>query len=289
MIVAVHDRAAAAAVERAIAERADARAVTVQVGRRRLRRRRGARARARARPAARRCRPGGACTRTETGTLLSNVETFAQVAVLLRLGARRFAATGTHDEPGTTLLTISGAVARPGVVEIPIGTPLSIVLTAAGAAPDLAAVITGGYHGTWVTPDPALLVSRAGLTAAGASFGAGVLIALDHSTCSLGELGRVAAWLAAESARQCGPCRFGLPALADDVRSIYRGDARGARRRRPARPGGGRTRRLRPPRRHGPVHHLGAAAAARRDPRPSERRLRPSGSRVCCRSEERSS
>ena len=52
------------------------------------------------------------------GTLLANVETFAQVAVLVRLGANRFAATGTYDEPGTTLLTISGAVARPGVVEI---------------------------------------------------------------------------------------------------------------------------------------------------------------------------
>jgi NADH:ubiquinone oxidoreductase subunit F (NADH-binding) len=147
--------------------------------------------------------------------------------VLLRLGPARFATTGTYDEPGTTLVTISGAVARPGVVEIPIGTPLSIVLAAAGASPDLAAVITGGYHGTWVTPGPELMVSRAGLTAAGASFGAGVLIAVDNSTCSLGELGRVAAWLAGESAGQCGPCRFGLPALAEDVRSIYRGSAAG--------------------------------------------------------------
>jgi NADH:ubiquinone oxidoreductase subunit F (NADH-binding) len=225
VVIVVHDRAAAAAVERAITERADAGTVTVHQGDGRFVAGE-ARAIVRALSGGPALPPGRRVHATESGTLLSNVETFAQVAVLLRLGAARFAATGTHAEPGTALLTISGAVARPGVVEIPIGTPLSIVLTAAGAAPDLAAVITGGYHGTWVTPDPSLLVSRAALTAAGATFGAGVLIAVDRSTCILGELGRVAAWLAAESARQCGPCRFGLPALAEDVRSIYRGDAR---------------------------------------------------------------
>ncbi len=123
--------------------------------------------------------------------------------MLVRLGAARFAATGTHDDPGTMLVTISGAVARPGVVELPSGTPLSILLTAAGATAYPAAVVTGGYHGTWIAPDPAHLVARTG-----------IVIVLDHSTCSLGELGRVAAWLAAESAKQCGPCRFGLPALA---------------------------------------------------------------------------
>jgi NADH:ubiquinone oxidoreductase subunit F (NADH-binding) len=153
---------------------------------------------------------------TTKGTLLSNVETFAQIAALLRLGAARFTSTGSYDDPGTMLVTISGAVARPGVVELPSGTPLGIVLTAAGATDDPAAVITGGYHGTWIAPDPALLLARTA-----------IVIVLDHSTCSLGELGRVTAWLAAESAKQCGPCRFGLPALADDVRSIYRGDARG--------------------------------------------------------------
>jgi NADH:ubiquinone oxidoreductase subunit F (NADH-binding) len=50
---------------------------------------------------------------------------------------------------------------------------------------------------------------------------------LDNSTCLLGELGRVTSWLASESAKQCGPCRFGLPALAADVAAIYRGDPSG--------------------------------------------------------------
>jgi NADH:ubiquinone oxidoreductase subunit F (NADH-binding) len=163
---------------------------------------------------------------TESGVLLSNAETMAQLAVLLRMGPQRFAASGTRAEPGTTLLSVSGAVERPGVIEIPIGTPLGIVLQSVGAAP-AQAVIIGGYHGTWHAPLPNILLSRAGVAAAGGSFGAGVVIVLDENTCALGELARVAHWLAGESARQCGPCMFGLPALAKDVDAIMHGSAAG--------------------------------------------------------------
>jgi NADH:ubiquinone oxidoreductase subunit F (NADH-binding) len=66
-------------------------------------------------------------------------------------------------------------------------------------------------------------LSRAGVAAAGGSLGAGILLVLDQDTCGLGELARVAGWLAGESARQCGPCRFGLPALAADVAALVAG------------------------------------------------------------------
>jgi NADH:ubiquinone oxidoreductase subunit F (NADH-binding) len=155
--------------------------------------------------------------------LLSNAETFAQVAVLLRLGPQRFAETGAPDEPGTTLLTLGGAVARPGVVEIPLGAPLGVVLTAAGAPEHPQAVVVGGYHGSWLRPFPEIRLSRAGLRHAGGSFGAGVVLVLDPDTCALGELNRVTHWLAAESAGQCGPCHFGLPALARDVAALMAG------------------------------------------------------------------
>jgi NADH:ubiquinone oxidoreductase subunit F (NADH-binding) len=154
--------------------------------------------------------------------LLANAETFAQVAVLLRLGPRRFAETGTRQEPGTTLLTVGGAVGRLGVVEVPFGTPLGIVLAAAASAPP-AAIVVGGYQGSWLSPAPDVAISRAGLAAAGATLGAGVLLVLDANTCALGELARVASWLASQSAGQCGPCRFGLPALAADVDALARG------------------------------------------------------------------
>jgi NADH:ubiquinone oxidoreductase subunit F (NADH-binding) len=168
--------------------------------------------------------PGRKSIPTHDGYVVSNVETFAHTAVLVRAGARGFAATGTHAEPGTTLLTIGGAVSRPGVVEIPLGTPLGIVLGAAGAD-DPQYVIAGGYHGTWLRPHPDVPVSRAGLAAAGATLGAGVLYVLDGTTCALGELTRVSRWLADQSAGQCGPCRFGLPALATDVAAVAIGNA----------------------------------------------------------------
>jgi NADH:ubiquinone oxidoreductase subunit F (NADH-binding) len=221
VIVAVHDEAAYAAVRRAVGERPD-------TGRVRVERVPGtfvageARALLRVLDGGPALPPGRRELPTERGRLVSNVETFVQVAVLLRLGARRFAETGTRDEPGTTLLTIGGAVGRPGVVEIPIGTPLGIVLRAAHAE-DARFVVTGGYHGTWLDARTDVAISRAGLAARGATLGAGVVMSVDATTCSLGELARVTQWLADQSARQCGPCRFGLPALAADVAAALRG------------------------------------------------------------------
>jgi NADH:ubiquinone oxidoreductase subunit F (NADH-binding) len=224
--VGVHDAAAATALRRAAAERTGDGAVTVRV----VQTAPGfvggeARALVRGLDGKPQLPPGRRELPTGRGVVVSNAETFAQVAVLVRMGARRFAESGTSAEPGTTLLTLGGAVQRPGVVEVPIGVPLGIVLDAAGAPP-LQAVIAGGYHGSWLPADPALRLSRAGLKEAGGTFGAGVLLAVDQHTCALGELARVAGWLAGESSGQCGPCLFGLPALARDVQALAAGHAR---------------------------------------------------------------
>ena len=222
--VAVHDHLAASAVRAALAQRPDGRRVRVELmgggfvaGE--------ARALVRALNGGPALPPGRHVHLTDQGVLVANVETFAQAAVLLRLGVRRYGESGTRAEPGTTLLTVGGAVGRPGVVEVPLGTPLGIVLTAAEAR-DTRAVVTGGYHGSWLAPIGDVGLSRAGLDSAGGSLGAGVVLAVDGATCALGELARVAGWLARESAKQCGPCRFGLPALAADVQALHRGDPR---------------------------------------------------------------
>ncbi|GAB2471442.1 NADH-ubiquinone oxidoreductase-F iron-sulfur binding region domain-containing protein [Jatrophihabitans fulvus] len=224
--VAVHDERTAASVRAAVAERHDTQRVSVRVIA-------GGFVAGEARAVVRALRtgialpPGRRRPPTADGTLLSNVETFAQLAVLLRLGPHRFGETGTADEPGTTLLSVGGAVGRPGVVEVPLGTPLGIVLAAAHAAP-ATAVVTGGYHGTWLAPVSQLRLSRAGVASAGGAFGAGVVAVVGRDTCALGELARVTDWLAAQSARQCGPCAFGLPALAADVRALAAGHPSGA-------------------------------------------------------------
>jgi NADH:ubiquinone oxidoreductase subunit F (NADH-binding) len=124
-------------------------------------------------------------------TLLSNAETFAQLAVLTMVGPDAYASAGTQAEPGTLLLTVGGAVDRPAVVEVPSGLPLGHVLDLCGADPG-EGILVGGYHGGWLPGPDAwdIPVSRAGLAAAGGTLGAGVVLALRPDCCPLSEVAR---------------------------------------------------------------------------------------------------
>jgi NADH:ubiquinone oxidoreductase subunit F (NADH-binding)/ferredoxin len=159
-------------------------------------------------------------------TLVSNAETYAQLAVAAAVGPREYAAIGTDEEPGTVLLTVTGAARRPGVIETPTGTPLKEVLRVCGA-PTGQGVLTGGYHGTWITPEAAgqAEISRQGFEEVGGSLGAGIIVPLPENTCALGEVARVTHYLAAESAGQCGPCRLGMPEMARMLTGVLDGSA----------------------------------------------------------------
>lgn len=152
-------------------------------------------------------------------TFASNVETFAQIALLAGMGVAEYARTGAPDEPGTSLVTLIGDVAAPGVVEVPHGTPLQVLLPGRRDAP----VLVGGYHGTWVRDADRLDLTRADTRQPGGLRGAGVIARPFADTCVLAEVAAVSRWLAGESVGQCGPCFFGLPALADDMESFADG------------------------------------------------------------------
>ncbi|HUJ93217.1 MAG TPA: NADH-ubiquinone oxidoreductase-F iron-sulfur binding region domain-containing protein [Gaiellaceae bacterium] len=166
-------------------------------------------------------------------TLVQNVETFAHLAQIARFGAEWFRAIGAGGERGSALVTLSGAVARPGVFEVAVGTPLrDVVAQAGGVTAELGAVLVGGYFGTWLPAAQALAapLSQAGLAPLGGAPGARAIVALPVSSCGLLETTRVVRWLAAESAGQCGPCVHGLEAIAGDlVRIARRDDPTGAR------------------------------------------------------------
>ncbi len=165
-------------------------------------------------------------------TLVQNVETLAQLALVARHGPAWFRSVGTSAEPGTMLVTVSGAVARPQVAEVALGVEIAAALDVAGGPTGpLGAVLVGGYHGAWL-PASALHepLSNADLKKYGATVGAGVLAALPAERCGLVETARVVTYLAGESARQCGPCLNGLPAIAGALSELA-----GARPRRGAR------------------------------------------------------
>jgi NADH:ubiquinone oxidoreductase subunit F (NADH-binding) len=155
-------------------------------------------------------------------TLLSNAETFAHLGHLARVGSAGYAAFGTADEPGTTLLTLRGDGRDPVVCEVAFGTPLADVLTEAEMAQPL---LLGGYHGTWLKPAQlrGLTVSRTDIAAAGATLGAGVLLPLAPGWCPLVRTQALVDYLAGQSAGRCGPCLNGLPVLAEALGELVRG------------------------------------------------------------------
>jgi NADH:ubiquinone oxidoreductase subunit F (NADH-binding) len=163
-------------------------------------------------------------------TLVNNVETLAHIALIARHGDRWFRSAGVPEAPGTMLLTVDGSIARPGVYEIELGMPVGAVLMRAGGLTEPPqAILTGGYFGTWLPADLAwhLPLTRRDVTAAGGALGAGIIIALPESSCGLAETARVLRYLGGETAGQCGPCVFGLPALADALADLaYQGERR---------------------------------------------------------------
>jgi NADH:ubiquinone oxidoreductase subunit F (NADH-binding) len=163
-------------------------------------------------------------------TFISNAETFTQIAAVALLGAQEWRTLGPDPWSGPILLTLSGSVTHPGeVVEVVGPTTIGRVLAdVGGVRVPPAAVLIGGYAGTWV-PGPVAWrqpLDRTGLTSAGTSIGCGLLAVLPDDACGLIETARVTSWLANEGAGQCGPCAFGLPRLGASFDALAAGSGR---------------------------------------------------------------
>ncbi len=152
-------------------------------------------------------------------TLVANAETLAHIALIARFGPSWFRGAGTDAAPGTALVTLGGAVARPGVFEIELGARLEDVVERAGGATRPAqAILVGGYFGRWVTPADARE-----LRLTPEVLGAGAIAVLPAGVCAVSECARVLTYLADESAGQCGPCVHGLRAIADELSATESG------------------------------------------------------------------
>jgi NADH:ubiquinone oxidoreductase subunit F (NADH-binding) len=156
--------------------------------------------------------------------LVHNAETLAQVALVARHGAAWFRSVGTEEAPGTTLVTVTGGVQAPGVVEVELGTPVADVVQRCGPTGPVSGLLVGGYGGAWLAPDLASTpFAPTPLARAGATHGVGIVVALPTTSCGIAETARITRWMAGESAGQCGPCVYGLPALADDLERLAAG------------------------------------------------------------------
>jgi len=163
-------------------------------------------------------------------TVVNNVATLAAVPWILGHGPADFRAIGDPAAPGTALVHVTGAVARPGVVEVPTGTPLrAIVAAAGGSAGALKAVLVGGPSGGFL-PAAALDTSygQAALAEAGAIVGSGALLVVDESACIVELATLMERFMSEESCGKCVPCRIGTRRLTEIGERFTGGRARPA-------------------------------------------------------------
>ena len=146
-------------------------------------------------------------------TLENNVETLVNVLDILVDGGAAFAATGTAESTGTRLFCLSGHVRRPGVYEVPMGTPLRALIELGGGLREgrtLSAILLGGAAGSFVTGGQIdVPLSFEGTRAIGATLGSGAVMVLDDTADIEGILLRIARFFRHESCGQCVPCRVG--------------------------------------------------------------------------------
>jgi NADH-quinone oxidoreductase subunit F len=172
-------------------------------------------------------------------TAVNNVETLANVPLILRDGGAAYAALGTDGSAGPKLFCVSGHVARPGIYEVPFGTTLRELLELSGGVPAAAGVtidkairtiLLGGAAGVFVGPDALdTALTFEGTRAIGATLGSGVVMVFDQTVDLAGTLRRIAAFFRDESCGQCVPCRVGTVRQEELLARLATGTPNGTR------------------------------------------------------------
>ncbi len=147
-------------------------------------------------------------------TVINNVETLANVPSIMTNGAEWFAKIGPEKSPGTKLFSVSGKVERAGNYEVPMGTPLRVLLdehargVLAGAR--LKAWTPGGSSTPMLTDEHLdVALDFESVAAAGSLLGTGAIIVMDESDCIVEATRRLIQFYAHESCGKCTPCREG--------------------------------------------------------------------------------
>ena len=161
-------------------------------------------------------------------TIVNNVETFCNVPGILRQGADWYQGLGLGDDAGTKLYGVSGRVNKPGLWELPIGTPIrEIIDVHAGGMQDgykLRGLLPGGASTDFLVEQHFDLAMDYGtIQAAGSRMGTGTMILMDDSICPVDMCRNLEHFFAQESCGFCTPCREGLPWVEQLLTDIEEG------------------------------------------------------------------
>ena len=164
-------------------------------------------------------------------TNINNVETYANVPVIIRRGAEWFAGMGTARSKGTKTFALAGDVVHTGLIEVPLGITLrEVVYEVAGGIKDgkaFKAVQTGGPMGGCLVADALdLPVDYEALVQAGSMMGSGGMIVMDEDTCMVDIARFFMEFASQESCGKCTPCRVGTRRMLDILEHICGGDGR---------------------------------------------------------------
>ena len=164
-------------------------------------------------------------------TNINNVETWANVPLIIKNGADWFASMGTKTSKGTKIFALAGKVKNTGLVEVEMGTTLrEVIFNIGGGVPKgrrFKAVQIGGPSGGCLTEQHLdLPVDYESLTGAGAIMGSGGMIVMDDTTCMVDVARYFLSFTQAESCGKCTPCRLGTKRMLEILERICRGEGR---------------------------------------------------------------
>jgi NADH-quinone oxidoreductase subunit F len=164
-------------------------------------------------------------------TNINNVETWANVPVIIEKGAEWYAALGTEDSGGTKIFSLVGKINNTGLVEVPIGTTLGeIVMDIGGGIPkgkQFKAAQLGGPSGGCIPKEHLNVpIDYASLTKLGAIMGSGGLVVCDEDTCMVDLARYFLTFVQEESCGKCVPCRVGTRAMLETLERICAGEGR---------------------------------------------------------------
>lgn len=163
-------------------------------------------------------------------TNINNVETFANIPVIMTKGGDWFASVGTEKSKGTKVFALAGKISYSGLVEIPMGTPLrEIIEEIGGGIPNkrkFKAAQTGGPSGGCIPASHFdVPMDYENLTQLGAIMGSGGLIVTDENTCMVDMAKFFLSFTQKESCGKCVPCRLGTKKMLEIVTAVSKGEA----------------------------------------------------------------